>query len=249
MNILITGASAGIGQASAVHLAQKGHKILMVSRNTAKLKKICEAHPEVALSFSACDLRNKDSINSLLKNEANFFKDIDCLVNNAGLALGKEKFQNNSWDDIECMIDTNVKGLMYLTQKILPFMISNEKGQIINLGSIAGHTGYSGGTVYCATKAAIHMMTEALRHDLGGTNIRVSTIAPGRVETDFSLIRFKGDKEAADKVYQGYRPLSALDLAETITWIAERPAHVNIQHLMIMGTDQPNCTTISPWGQ
>ena len=125
-------------------------------------------------------------------------------------------------------------------------MISRKKGHIINLGSIAGHTAYKGGSVYCATKAAVHMFSEALRSDLGGTGLRVSTIAPGRVETEFSEVRYKGDKEKAKKVYQGFRPLSSNDIADSIYWMATQPEHVNIQHVVIMGTDQPNATTVVP---
>jgi len=244
VNILITGASAGIGEATAILLASRGHKVLMAARRKDKLSGLAAKNKN--LSFDEMDLSKSASIASFVSRNENFLKDLSALVNNAGLALGRESFQTSELEDIRTMISTNVTGLLELTRLVLPFMIAKKSGHVVNLGSVAGRTAYKGGTVYCATKAAVHMITDAMRMDLGGTGVRVSTVGAGRVETDFSKVRYKGDLEKAKSVYSGFRPLKPEDMAEAIAWVLERPAHVNIQHLEVMSTDQPNATEIAP---
>jgi NADP-dependent 3-hydroxy acid dehydrogenase YdfG len=193
------------------------------------------------------DIRNPDSIAQLVCKHQNWLKGLDVLVNNAGLALGRNSLQESAADELRTMVDTNILGLLEMTRATLPFMVARKKGHVVNLGSIAAITPYAGGTVYCATKAAVHAATLALRQDLAGTGVRVTTVAPGRVaETEFSEVRYGGDKEKAKQVYQGYRVMTAQDVAETIAWIVERPAHVCVQEIVLMPTDQPNSTTVVP---
>jgi NADP-dependent 3-hydroxy acid dehydrogenase YdfG len=220
----------------------------MAARRVDRLKEMASSSAAVVGEFlvGELDLTSPESIQNFVRENENFLGGLDVLVNNAGLALGREPFQNSSMSDVRQMIDTNVTGLLDLTHAVLPFMIKRGRGDIVNLGSVAGLTAYAGGTTYCATKAAVHMITEALRQDLAGTGLRVSTIEPGRVETEFSRVRYKGDAQQAAKVYQGYEPLTAHDIAETIAWIVERPAHVNVQEIVIMCTEQPNATTVVP---
>lgn len=247
--ILVTGASSGIGRATSLMLARKGHSVLMAARRVDRLREIASAEATIVgeLLVAELDVSSSDSVDKFLTAQGAWLQDVDVLVNNAGLALGRESFQESALPDIEQVIQTNVMGLLRVSRKILPFMVARKSGHIVNLGSVAGRTAYPGGTVYCATKAAVHMMTEALRYDLGGTGVRVSTVAPGRVaETEFSEIRFKGDKEKAAQVYQGFRTMTATDVAEAIAWIVERPAHVNIQEIVLMPTDQISATTMGP---
>jgi 3-hydroxy acid dehydrogenase / malonic semialdehyde reductase len=248
--ILITGASSGIGQATALMLAQKGHDVLMAARRLDRLAHTAVMSPSItgSLSIGAIDVANPLSIDEFCVKHSEWLSQIDVLINNAGLALGRESFQTSNFSEVQTMIDTNVSGLLRLTHRILPIMIERERGHIVNLGSVAGRAAYAGGTVYCATKAAVHMLSESLRHDLGGTNIRVSVIAPGRVaETEFSEVRFRGDQKLAQKVYEGYRVMTSKDVAETIAWVLDRPDHINIQEVTLMPTDQPSATTLSPY--
>ncbi len=248
MKILVTGASAGIGQATALHLAQKGHSVLIAARRTDRLNEMAAESATVVGDFlvGELDLSKKESIDAFVQKHKTFLEGIDVLVNNAGLASGRDSFQNSSFEDLKIMIDTNISGLLELTRQVLPFMVKNKKGHIVNLGSVAGLTAYPGGGVYCATKAAIHIFTDALREDLAGLPIRVSTVAPGRVSTEFSLVRYRGDKEKAKSVYEGYEALSPMDIAETISWIIERPAHVNIQQVVLYPTEQSNPVKVTP---
>ncbi len=249
MKIFISGASSGIGRATALLLAQKGHEVFMASRRKEVLETMARESAAVVGSFlvDALDLRKIDAIHALVERHRSWFEDCDVLINNAGLALGREALQDSKIEDSIEMIETNISGLLALTRSVLPFMVKKKSGHIVNLGSVAGDTAYKGGTVYCATKAAVHMITDCLRMDLGGTGIRVSTIAPGRVaETQFSEVRFRGDKEAAAKVYEGYRSLKASEVAESIDWVISQPAHINIQELVILPTDQPSATTLEP---
>lgn len=243
--ILITGASAGIGEATAELLAQQGHELLLAARRVDRLEKLA-AKFNGKVQVGTLDLTKRASIKSFADKHAGFLKDLDVLVNNAGMALGRDAFQDSDADDLETMFATNVTGLLHLTRAVLPHMVARKKGQVINLGSVAGRTAYKGGVVYCATKAAVHMITDTLRLDLGGTGVRVCTVGAGRVETEFSVVRFKGDKAKADLVYQGFRPLKANDMAEAIAWTIDRPEHVNIQHLEVMPTDQPSATDLAP---
>jgi serine 3-dehydrogenase len=249
MKVLITGASSGIGRATALLLARKGHQVFMTARRKDKLEEIAETSPTVVGEFwvDRLDVSNRQDVARFVDEHTAWLSDIDVLVNNAGLALGLNPFHESPEEDHVRMFETNVLGLLSLTQKIIPFMKARKSGHILNLGSVAAHTPYKGGTVYCATKAAVHMITDALRMDLGGTGIRVSTIAPGRVaETEFSEVRFRGDKELARTVYEAYRVMTAEDVAQNIAWILEQPAHINIQELVILPTDQSSATTLDP---
>ena len=249
MKVLITGASSGIGQATALLMARKGHEVLMVSRRKDRLEELARGTSTVvgSLLFDAFDVSDVSSVAAFVERQKDWLKDVDLLVNNAGLALGTETLDASREEDIVRVIDTNITGLLSLTRRVLPFMKARKSGHVINLGSVAGDTAYRGGTVYCASKAAVHMITDCLRMDLGGTGIRVSTVSPGRVaETEFSQVRFGGDLEKAKKVYEGYRVMTASDVAESIAWIAEQPAHINIQELVILPTDQPSATTLEP---
>lgn len=248
MKILVTGASSGIGRATAELLVKKGHHVLMAARRKDMLKAIAAETPQVVGEFSVgtLDVSDPKSVTKFVEKHGDWLKDLDVLVNNAGLALGRESLDKQSAEDVRTVIDTNVLGFFEVTRAILPFLVARKRGHLVNLGSIAAHAPYQGGAVYCATKAAVHVATEALRQDLAGTGVRVTTVAPGRVATDFSLVRFKGDERLAKKVYEGFRPLTAEDIAETIAWVIERPAHVNIQEVVVMPTDQPTSTTVVP---
>lgn len=251
MKVLITGASSGIGQATALELVKKGHKVLIAARRADKLKEIASQSPSVVGEFlvGELDVSKPESIQKFIETHREWLQGVDVLINNAGLALGRDSLEKVSSAEIHEMIETNVFGLLEMTRVVLPFMVKKKSGHVINMGSIAALRPYAGGTVYCATKAAVHAATEALRQDLAGTGIRVSTVAPGRVaETEFSVVRFKGDTEKAKKVYEGYRTVTSSDIAEAIAWVMERPAHINIQEVIIMPTDQPNATTVVPVG-
>ncbi|NCN40389.1 SDR family NAD(P)-dependent oxidoreductase [bacterium] len=249
MKILITGASSGIGKATALLLARKGHDVFMVARRKEKLEEIARTSSTVVgtLLVDELDVTNKIAIQNFCENHKDWLKGIDVLINNAGLALGQAAFPETTDEDHDTMIATNITGLLTLTRAILPLMKANKWGHVLNLGSVAGITPYKGGTTYCATKAAVHMITDCLRMDLGGTGIRVSTVAPGRVaETEFSEVRYKGDMDKAKSVYEGYRTMTSNDVAENIAWIVEQPKHINIQELVILPTDQPSATTLDP---
>jgi NADP-dependent 3-hydroxy acid dehydrogenase YdfG len=183
-----------------------------------------------------------------LETHSEWLSKLDVLFNNAGLALGVDRLQDSDPLEIQSVVNTNVLSLLKLTRAVLPKMIARRSGLVVNMGSIAGITPYVGGTVYCATKAAVHMITDCLRLDLGGTGVRVSTLAPGRVETEFSQVRFRGDQSLAAKVSKGLRPLQAADIAEALRWIVSLPDHVCIQELVVMPTDQPSATTLAPLG-
>jgi 3-hydroxy acid dehydrogenase / malonic semialdehyde reductase len=249
MKILITGASSGIGRATALLLARKGHQVFISARRKERLEEIASSTATVVGEFllDSLDVGSPEDVSRFIAAHTGWLKDIDVLINNAGLALGTEPLDKASAEDHLRVINTNVSGLLTLTQKIIPFMKARKSGHILNLGSVAGSTAYKGGTAYCASKAAVHMITDCLRMDLGGSGVRVSTVAPGRVaETEFSEVRFKGDSEKARKVYEGYRAMTASDVAESIAWILEQPAHINIQELVILPTDQPSATTLDP---
>jgi 3-hydroxy acid dehydrogenase/malonic semialdehyde reductase len=249
MKILITGASSGIGQATALNLVRKGHQVMITARRRDKLQQIASETASVVGEFfvAELDVRKPESIQAFVEANREWLKSVDVLINNAGLAVGRESVEQIASQELRDMVDTNVLGLLEMTRLVLPFMIARRQGHIVNMGSIAAISPYAGGTVYCATKAAVHAVTEALRQDLAGTGVRVSTIAPGRVaETEFSNVRLRGDATGAQKLYEGYRTVTADDVAETIAWVIERPAHVNIQEIVIMSTDQPTATTVVP---
>ncbi len=246
--VFITGASSGIGAACAWQFAAAGANLILCARRKDKLDEIATAiqakHKNKIHTFELDVCKRSDvtqAINALPKEWTN----IDILLNNAGLAAGLDTVQEGNVDDWEAMIDTNVKGLLYVTKTILPRMIENNSGHIINIGSVAGHYVYPKGAVYCATKFAVNALTNGLRMDLFGKKIRVTTVDPGAVKTDFSLVRFKGDEKRADAVYEGMEALTPDDIAETILFCATRPAHVNISEVIIMPVDQAAATMVA----
>jgi len=244
---LITGATSGIGEATAYKFAEIQFNLILTGRRKDRLesikKNIIEKfHVEVHLLHF--DVRNMEEVNAQIDALSEEWKQIDILVNNAGLAAGLSDIQNGDIEDWETMIDTNIKGLLYITRKVSPLMIKNKKGHIFNISSIAGKEVYPKGNVYCATKHAVDALTKAMRIDLLEHGIKVTSIAPGMVETEFSLVRFKGDQEKADAVYDGLTPLYAEDIADAIIFAATRPAHVNINDMLIMPTAQASATNV-----
>ena len=245
---LISGATAGIGQATAREFAKNGWDLLLTGRRIERLVQLKQeliSHFQVNIQTYCFDIRESEECQKAV--EAMPTK-IDLLVNNAGLSQGLDPIQTGSLKDWETMIDTNVKGLLYLSKAVIDRMKENGTGHIVNVGSIAGKEVYPNGNVYCATKHAVDALTKAMRVDLVKLGIKVSAIHPGMVDTEFSLVRFKGDQEKADKVYQGFEPLHAQDIAETIYFMASRPAHVNIDDLLIMPTVQASATIVNKEG-
>lgn len=238
---LITGATSGIGWATSLALAGQGFSILATGRRFEKLqeleKSIKSKHPAVSVKLAQFDVSDRFEVSEFLKAHTAELANVEVLVNNAGLAKGTDKMQDASLDDWESMIDTNIKGLLFMTRGVVEYMVRKNSGHIVNLGSVAGRWTYPGGGVYCATKFAVRALSEGLRMDLLGSKIRVTNIEPGMVSTEFSFVRFN-DQEKANKVYEGMTPLEAQDIAETIAWCVARPAHVNIQELVIYPTDQ-----------
>lgn len=238
--VLITGASSGIGSATARVFAQAGAKLILTARRQDRLEQLADELGKFASSthLLSLDVRDAIAVESAISNLSADWSSIDVLINNAGLSRGLEKLQAGSIQDWEEMIDTNIKGLLYLTRAIVPGMISRGRGHVVNLGSTAGHQTYPNGNVYCATKAAVRVISEGLKQDLLGTPVRVSSVDPGLVETEFSQVRFRGDTERAKKVYQGLTPLTPTDVADVIFFCATRPPHVNISEVLLMPTDQ-----------
>lgn len=240
---LITGATSGIGEAVAYKLAEKGYDLIITGRRESRLQglshELCKSFPIRTLPLSF-DVRVLEDVEKYILNLPQDWKDIDVLVNNAGLAVGLNTIDAGIYDDWDRMIDTNIKGLLYMTKVVSNLMIPNKKGHIINLCSIAGKEVYPNGNVYCATKHAVDAITKSTRIDLLPHNIRVSQICPGAVETEFSEVRFKGDKDRAAMVYKGFEPLKAEDIANAILFMIECPPHVNINDMVIMPTAQAN---------
>ncbi|GBD07602.1 NADP-dependent 3-hydroxy acid dehydrogenase YdfG [bacterium HR21] len=239
--VLITGASSGIGAACAEKFAEAGARLLLLARRRERLEALAhELHSRFSASchLLVCDVRDRHQVEDTLGSLPPAWADIDILVNNAGLARGLAPLHEGSYDDWEEMIDTNLKGLLAVTRAVLPRMVARRSGMIINIASIAGREVYPNGNVYCATKHAVRALSEALRIDLNGTNIRVVNIDPGLVETEFSLVRFRGDAERARKVYEGLQPLTAHDVAELVLFCATRPPHVVIADVLIVPTAQ-----------
>ncbi len=243
---LITGATSGIGETTAKLLA-KDYSLILCGRRGERLDHLkSELHTEVmALSF---DVRDKKAVFDSIENLPEQWTKIDVLINNAGNAHGLSKIQEGDIDDWDAMMDINVKGLLYVSKAVLPGMVERKSGQIINIGSVAGIEVYPNGNVYCASKHAVDAITKGMRLDLNGLGIRVCSINPGLVETEFSEVRFKGDKERAASVYQGFDALQAQDIAETIAFVLSRPAHVNIADLLIFPTAQASSTIVSRKG-
>ena len=247
MIALITGATSGIGKSTALEFAKNGYDLIITGRRQERLTEL-KAELSQKYNVKVCDLcfdvRIEEQVNKAINSLPNDFKIIDVLVNNAGLAAGLSSIQQGKLEHWEQMIDTNIKGLLYVTKHVAALMIPNKKGHIINLGSIAGKEVYANGNVYCATKHAVDALNKGMRIDLLPHGIKVSSINPGMVETEFSIVRFDGDEERAKKVYENIVPLKPEDIAETIYWMASRPAHVNINDLIIMPTIQANSTTV-----
>jgi 3-hydroxy acid dehydrogenase / malonic semialdehyde reductase len=234
--VLITGASAGIGEACARAFAAAGSRLILAARRTERLEALAAELADLHGTEShlvSLDVRDPGVVAQVLEHLPGAWGEIDVLVNNAGLSRALDRLQEGDDRDWDEMIDTNVKGLLYVTRTVLPGMIARGRGHVINLGSIAGREVYVGGAVYCATKAAVEKLTQAMRLDLLGTGVRVTNVMPGLVETEFSLVRFKGDEERAEKVYQGYEPLRGEDIADVILFAATRPPRVNIDEILL----------------
>ncbi|MBI4782450.1 MAG: SDR family oxidoreductase [Oscillatoriophycideae cyanobacterium NC_groundwater_1537_Pr4_S-0.65um_50_18] len=246
--VLITGASSGIGAACAYAFAPTGAKLILAARRKDRLEAIAA---ELEQSFGTSsyllelDVCDRLQVESRLASLPEPWASVDILINNAGLSRGLDKLHEGSIQDWEEMIDTNVKGLLYVTRYIVPGMVSRGRGQVINMGSIAGHQTYPGGNVYCATKAAVRVLSEGLKLDLFGTPVRVCSVDPGMVETDFSQVRFRGDGDRAAQVYAGVTPLSPADVADVVVFCATRPLHVNISDVVMFPTDQASATLVN----
>ena len=244
MLALITGATSGIGLATARIFAENNIDLILCGRRTERLQELeKELSTKVKVTTLSFDVRHKTEVQKAIDSLSTEFQNIDILINNAGNAHGLSPIQEGNLDDWDIMIDLNIKGLLYVTKALLPHLLNENrsetnKGQIINIGSIAGIDSYANGNVYCATKSAVAMLSETMRIDLLKENMKVSEVKPGLVETEFSMVRFKNDEERAEKVYQNYTPLTAKDVAELIYFVVSRPAHVNIADALILPTDQ-----------
>jgi len=244
---LITGATSGIGEACAHLFAREQYNMVLTGRRADRLEKLgkkLNTKYNVEVAVSAFDVRDRQQVITSLEELPAKWRKVNVLINNAGLSQGLDPIDKGSYDDWDTMIDTNIKGLLYVSKIVANWMKDNKAGHIINLGSIAGKEVYPNGNVYCATKSAVDALGKAMRVDLVQHGIKVTTIDPGAVETEFSEVRFKGDKERAKKVYDGFEPLVAQDIAETIWFVVSRPAHVNINELTVMPTAQASATII-----
>jgi len=244
--VFVTGATSGIGEACARKFAQGGYDLIINGRNEKKLQEVESALKEMGADVLSLpfDVRDREAATKAVESLSGKWKDVDILINNAGLALGLEKEYEGDPDKWETMIDTNIKGLLTMTRLIVPSMVERSKGHIINIGSVAGDAAYAGGNVYCATKAAVKAISDGLRIDVADTPIRVTNLKPGLVETNFSVIRFDGDKERADKCYQGIKPLTGDDIADVAFFAASAPEHVQIAEVLILATHQASGSVI-----
>lgn len=246
--VLITGASAGIGEACAKILASEGYRLLLCARREDRLLKLKDflqqEHPIADIHTFELDVRNAEDVSKKIASLPANWQQIDILINNAGLSQGLDPIQSGDLGDWDRMIDTNIKGLLYVTKATLPYLGKSENAHIVNIGSIAGKEVYPNGNVYCATKHAVDALNKAMRIDLLQKGIRVSAINPGMVETEFSQVRFHGDNQRAKAVYKGLDPLIAEDIAEIIAFVLSRPRHVNINDLLVMPTAQANGTIV-----
>ena len=241
--VFVTGASSGIGAATALAFAAEGARLLVAARRADKLAAVAAealARGAEAVHSISLDVRDRKAVEQAIATLPAEWAEIDVLVNNAGLSRGLEKLYQGSIDDWEEMLDTNVKGLLYVTRAVVPGMVERGRGHVVNLGSTAGELTYPGGAVYCASKAAERAINDGLRQDLLGTPVRVTTVDPGMVETEFSVVRFHGDAERAAKVYKGIQPLTPEDVAEAIIWAVSRPEHVNIARVLLTPAGQAN---------
>jgi NADP-dependent 3-hydroxy acid dehydrogenase YdfG len=246
--VLITGASSGIGRSTAIAFAREGARLLVCARRLDPLEELRQTLAAAGASgvhTFELDVRNRTGVEAAIANLPAEWRDIDVLVNNAGLSRGLAKVYEDDPQNWEEMIDTNVKGLLYVTRCVVPGMVARGRGHVISLGSTAAYITYANGAVYCATKAAEKSISEGLKIDLMGTPVRVTSVDPGMVETNFSTIRFRGDEERAAKVYQNITPLQPDDVADAIVWAASRPAHVNIHTVVMTTIDQANSTVFN----
>lgn len=244
--VLITGATSGIGEACANLFAQKKYQLILCGRREERLDALKLKLGEITKVQTLCfDVRDNEAVNEAISSLSSEWKDIDILINNAGNAHGLASIQEGSIEDWDAMIDINVKGLLYVSKAIIPVMVERKSGHIVNIGSIAGKEVYPNGNVYCASKHAVDAINKGMLIDLNKFGIKVSAVNPGLVETEFSMVRFKGDEEKAKGVYQGFDPLQAKDIAETIDFVTSRPAHVNISDLVILPTAQASATVLN----
>jgi 3-hydroxy acid dehydrogenase/malonic semialdehyde reductase len=245
--VLVTGASSGIGLACAEAFAREGTRLILAARRKERLDALTQdlkkKHGTETLTIQL-DVRSQPSVEKAIQTLPAAWQDIEVLVNNAGLSRGLDKLHEGKLDDWEEMIDTNVKGLLYVSRAVIPGMVARGRGTIINLGSIAGHEVYTGGNVYCASKHAVDALTRGLRHDLVDTPIRVCTVDPGLVETEFSIVRFRGNEQRAKSVYQNITPLTPADVADAVLYCATAPPHVQIAEIIILPTNQASATLV-----
>lgn len=245
--VFVTGASSGIGQACAHAFAAAGARVLMCARREQRLHSLAidlQQSYDAETHLFALDVRDRQAVSDAIQGLPDEWRAIDILVNNAGLSRGLEPLQVGLIDDWDEMIDTNVKGLLYVSRAVLPGMVERGSGHVINIGSIAGREVYPNGAAYCASKYAVGALTKGMRLDLNGTGVQVSTVDPGLVNTEFSRVRFHGDQQRADSTYHGMTPLSGDDIAETVLWVASRPAHVNIAEVLVFPVDQASATVV-----
>lgn len=243
---LITGATSGIGEACARKFANGGYDLVITGRNLDRLKAVEQQARQLGADVLALefDVRDRKAAAAAVESLKGKWAVIDVLINNAGLALGLDKEYEGDLDDWETMVDTNVKGLLTMTRLIVPGMVERNKGHVINIGSVAGDAAYAGGSVYCATKAAVKAITDGLRIDVAHTAVRVTNVKPGLVETNFSVIRFHGDKQRADNVYKGIKPLTGDDIADVAFYAASAPEHVQVAEVLVLATHQANGTVV-----
>lgn len=243
---MVTGATSGIGEATARLLARHQFQIILCGRRNDRLETLAQELGALTKVTTLCfDVRNRDEVKEAIQSLPNEWKEIDVLINNAGNAHGLDPIQTGSEDDWDAMIDINVKGLLYVSKQVMEGMIARKRGHIVNLGSIAGKEVYTNGNVYCASKFAVDALTKGMRMDLNPFGIKVTAIHPGMVDTEFSLVRFKGDEERAKKVYQGLTPLYARDIADTILYVLTRPAHVVIADMVVLPVAQASATVVT----
>jgi 3-hydroxy acid dehydrogenase/malonic semialdehyde reductase len=245
--VLITGATSGIGLACAKQFAANGHRLIITGRRKERLvetKEMISKQYGAEILILNFDVRDRKAVEKAISGLNSNWRDIDILINNAGLAVGFDPLQSSEIDDWERMVDTNIKGLLYISRAVLPGMIEKKSGHVINIGSIAGKEVYPNGNVYCATKHAVDALTKGIRIDTVQYGIKVTQIAPGAVETEFSVVRFKGDQQKADNVYKGFEPLHPENIAEVAHYVTTLPSNVNINDLIIMPTAQASATIL-----